>query len=40
VETPLTDQVCAILDEGQTPERALAALMSRELKSEESKGGR
>jgi glycerol-3-phosphate dehydrogenase (NAD(P)+) len=39
VETPITDQVRAILLEGLDPRAALDALMSRELKSEEWKGG-
>jgi glycerol-3-phosphate dehydrogenase (NAD(P)+) len=39
VETPITEQVRAILLEGRDPRAALEALMSRELKSEEWKGG-
>ena len=39
VETPITEQVRAILLEGSEPRAALEALMSRELKSEEWKGG-
>ncbi|MBI3539110.1 MAG: NAD(P)-dependent glycerol-3-phosphate dehydrogenase [Candidatus Eisenbacteria bacterium] len=39
VETPITDQVRAILLDGLEPRAALEALMSRELKSEEWKGG-
>ncbi len=38
VETPITEQVCAILLERKDPRSALEALMSRELKSEEWKG--
>jgi len=38
VETPITEQVCAILLERKDPRAALEALMSRELKSEEWKG--
>ena len=38
VEMPLTEQVCAIFD-GRSPREALDALMTRELKSEEWKGG-
>lgn len=34
IEMPLTDQVCRILYEGHRPEKALAELMSRELKVE------
>lgn len=39
VATPITEQVCAILLERKDPRSALEALMSRELKSEEWKGG-
>jgi glycerol-3-phosphate dehydrogenase (NAD(P)+) len=39
VDTPITEQVRAILLEGREPRAALEALMSRELKSEEWKGG-
>ena len=39
VETPIIEQVRAILIEGRDPRVALEALMSRELKSEEWKGG-
>jgi glycerol-3-phosphate dehydrogenase (NAD(P)+) len=39
VELPITDQVCALLLEGRSPREALEALMSRDLKSEEWKGG-
>ena len=39
VELPLTEQVVAILVEGKSPRDALEALMSRDLKSEEWKGG-
>jgi glycerol-3-phosphate dehydrogenase (NAD(P)+) len=39
VELPITEQVCAILYEGRSPRQALEALMTRELKSEEWKGG-
>jgi glycerol-3-phosphate dehydrogenase (NAD(P)+) len=39
VELPLTDEVCAILLGGRDPREALDALMTRELKSEEWKGG-
>lgn len=39
VETPITDQVRAILLEGRDPRAALEALMTRGLKSEEWKGG-
>jgi glycerol-3-phosphate dehydrogenase (NAD(P)+) len=39
VELPITEQVCAILVEGRSPREALEALMSRDLKSEEWKGG-
>ncbi|HEY3216650.1 MAG TPA: NAD(P)H-dependent glycerol-3-phosphate dehydrogenase [Candidatus Eisenbacteria bacterium] len=39
VEMPITEQVHAILVEGQSPRDALEALMSRDLKSEEWKGG-
>jgi glycerol-3-phosphate dehydrogenase (NAD(P)+) len=39
LEMPLTDQVCAILLEGRNPREALDALMTRQLKSEEWKGG-
>jgi glycerol-3-phosphate dehydrogenase (NAD(P)+) len=35
VELPITEQVCAILLEGRGPKEALAALMSRDLKSED-----
>lgn len=38
VDTPITEQVCAILLERKDPRAALEALMSRELKSEEWKG--
>jgi glycerol-3-phosphate dehydrogenase (NAD(P)+) len=38
VEMPITEQVCAIM-EGLGPREALDALMTRELKSEEWKGG-
>ena len=38
VETPIIEQVRAILVEGKDPREALEALMSRELKSEEWKG--
>ncbi len=34
VELPLTEQVCAVLFEGRSPERALGELMTRDLKSE------
>jgi glycerol-3-phosphate dehydrogenase (NAD(P)+) len=39
VDLPLTEQVVAILVEGKSPREALEALMSRDLKSEEWKGG-
>jgi glycerol-3-phosphate dehydrogenase (NAD(P)+) len=39
VELPITDQVCALLLEGRSPREALEALMSRDLRSEEWKGG-
>lgn len=39
IETPIIEQVRAILVEGRNPRAALEALMSRELKSEEWKGG-
>jgi glycerol-3-phosphate dehydrogenase (NAD(P)+) len=39
VDLPITEQVCAILLEGRDPREALEALMSRDLKSEEWKGG-
>ena len=39
VELPITEQVCAIVLEGKSPREALEALMSRDLKSEEWKGG-
>jgi len=39
VELPITEQMCAILYEGRDPRQALEALMTRELKSEEWKGG-
>jgi len=39
VELPITDQVCALLLEGRSPREALEALMSRDLKSEEWRGG-
>jgi glycerol-3-phosphate dehydrogenase len=39
VETPIIEQVSAILLEGKDPRAALEALMGRELKSEEWKGG-
>jgi glycerol-3-phosphate dehydrogenase (NAD(P)+) len=39
VDIPITEQVCAILLEGRSPSEALEALMSRDLKSEEWKGG-
>ena len=38
VETPIIEQVCAILLERKDPRTALAALMARELNSEEWKG--
>jgi glycerol-3-phosphate dehydrogenase (NAD(P)+) len=38
VDLPITEQVCAIL-EGRSPRQALETLMTRELKSEEWKGG-
>jgi glycerol-3-phosphate dehydrogenase (NAD(P)+) len=38
VETPIIEQVCAILLERKDPRAALEALMGRELKSEEWKG--
>jgi glycerol-3-phosphate dehydrogenase (NAD(P)+) len=34
VELPITEQVCALLEEGRDPREALQALMSRDLKSE------
>ncbi len=34
VELPITEQVCAILFEGRSPQQALEGLMSRDLKSE------
>jgi glycerol-3-phosphate dehydrogenase (NAD(P)+) len=34
VELPITEQVCEILFEGVSPERALEVLMTRDLKSE------
>jgi glycerol-3-phosphate dehydrogenase (NAD(P)+) len=39
VDLPITEQVCAILVEGKNPRQALETLMTRELKSEEWKGG-
>ncbi|HYM80791.1 MAG TPA: NAD(P)H-dependent glycerol-3-phosphate dehydrogenase [Candidatus Limnocylindria bacterium] len=39
VDIPLTEQVSAVLLEGRSPREALEALMSRDLKSEEWKGG-
>ena len=39
LEMPITEQVHAILAEGKNPRDALEALMSRDLKSEEWKGG-
>jgi glycerol-3-phosphate dehydrogenase (NAD(P)+) len=39
VEMPITDQVCELMLEGKDPREALDALMSRDLKSEEWKGG-
>jgi glycerol-3-phosphate dehydrogenase (NAD(P)+) len=39
VDLPITEQVCAILVDGKSPRQALETLMSRELKSEEWKGG-
>ena len=39
VDLPITEQMCAILYEGLDPRQALEALMTRELKSEEWKGG-
>jgi glycerol-3-phosphate dehydrogenase (NAD(P)+) len=39
VDLPITEQMCAILYEGRDPRQALEALMTRELKSEEWKGG-
>ena len=39
VDLPITDQVSAILLERKSPREALEALMSRDLKSEEWKGG-
>ncbi len=39
VDLPITEQVCAILIEGKSPRQALESLMTRELKSEEWKGG-
>jgi glycerol-3-phosphate dehydrogenase (NAD(P)+) len=39
IDLPITEQVCAILVEGKSPRKALETLMTRELKSEEWKGG-
>lgn len=39
VEMPITEQVCELMLEGKSPREALDALMSRDLKSEEWKGG-
>ena len=39
VDLPITEQVCAILYERRSPRQALESLMTRELKSEEWKGG-
>lgn len=39
VEMPITEQVCELMLEGKDPREALDALMSRDLKSEEWKGG-
>jgi glycerol-3-phosphate dehydrogenase (NAD(P)+) len=39
VELPITEQVCALMLEGRGPREALEALMTRDLKSEEWKGG-
>jgi glycerol-3-phosphate dehydrogenase (NAD(P)+) len=39
IEMPITEQVCGLLLEGRSPREALEALMGRDLKSEEWRGG-